>query len=400
MGKNNYKIIYIYCIVIIIFCVAFIAKTEVVSRYIFVAIRNELLPNANNNHEYIVEFIDELVPLLVMSEETPGVEKLHVEGEYSEYTWDLEAEKKTDNNGKQSKDNLDNTVSAEAATGTDAIDLVKEESDDVIEATVISSKVRGISYSMEQLSNYDFLLSNCYNVDSSTSVFPDEINADNLLGIDMSLDLTGDDYKVLIYHTHGSEAFADSRPGVTDDTVIGVGDELAEILSERYGIKVYHNRNVYDTIDGVVDRSHAYDLAGADVDAILANNPSIDVIIDLHRDGVREDLHLVRNINGKDTAQIMFVNGMSRLNRHGDIDYLYNPNKISNLAFSLKMHLAGKKKYGDLMRNIYISGYRYNLDKKPKSALIEVGAQTNTVSEAKNAMEPLADIIYSVLTEG
>jgi stage II sporulation protein P len=50
------------------------------------------------------------------------------------------------------------------------------------------------------------------------------------------------------------------------------------------------------------------------------------------------------------------------------------------------------------MRNIYISGYRYNLDKKPRAALIEVGAQTNTVSEVKNAMEPLADIIYQVIS--
>jgi stage II sporulation protein P len=216
--------------------------------------------------------------------------------------------------------------------------------------------------------------------------------------MDMSVDLSGDDYKVLIYHTHGSEAFADSSTGEVSDTVIGVGDELTRILSEDYGVKVYHNRNIYDTIDGVVDRSYAYDLAGADVDSILSEYPSIEVVIDLHRDGVREDIHLVRNINGKETAQIMFVNGMSRLNLHGDIDYLYNPNKISNLAFSLQMHLAGKEKYGDLMRNIYISGYRYNLDKKPRAALIEVGAQTNTVSEVKNAMEPLADIIYQVIS--
>lgn len=45
------------------------------------------------------------------------------------------------------------------------------------------------------------------------------------------------EYKVLIYHTHGSETFADSRPGVIEDTVIGLGDELTRILEEDYGIR-------------------------------------------------------------------------------------------------------------------------------------------------------------------
>ncbi|MBO5426029.1 MAG: stage II sporulation protein P [Lachnospiraceae bacterium] len=257
----------------------------------------------------------------------------------------------------------------------------------------------GIVYSMEELSDFDFLVTNCYAVDSSTSVNPDELNAENLLSMDLSVDLSGDDYKVLIYHTHGSEAFADSRPGVTEDTIIGVGDELARILEEDYGIKVYHDRNVYDVIDGELDRSRAYDMSGAGVDAILAQYPSIEVVIDLHRDGVNEGVHLVTDIDGVPTAQIMFLNGVSRLNVNGDIDYLYNPNKIANLAFSLQMHLEGKRLYGDLMRRIYIRGYRFNLDKLPRATLVEVGAQTNTVQEVKNAMTPLAAIIYSVISQ-
>ena len=216
--------------------------------------------------------------------------------------------------------------------------------------------------------------------------------------MDMTTDLTGEGYKILIYHTHGSEAFADSREGVIEDSIIGVGDELTKILQEEYGVSVYHDRNIYDYVDGIMDRSYAYTLSGKAVDRILAENPSINVVIDLHRDGVSEDTRLVTMVDGKPTAKIMFLNGVSRLNANGDIDYLYNPNKLENLSFSLKMHLMGKSLYGDLMRKIYIRGYCFNLDKCARASLIEVGGQTNTIEEEKNAMRPLAQIIYRVLT--
>ena len=251
--------------------------------------------------------------------------------------------------------------------------------------------------SMEQLNNYDFLVGNCYTIDSSTNVTAEELAADTLLSKDLHIDPASGEYKVLIYHTHGSETFADSRPGVIEDTVIGLGDELTRILEEDYGIPVYHDRTVYDVVDGVEDRSLAYDYASDGIDAILQQYPSIEVVLDIHRDGVREDVRLVRDIDGVPTAQIMFLNGMSRTNENGEIDYLYNPYRQENLAFSLQMHLAGKELYGDLMRRIYVRGYCFNLNKMPRSSLIEVGAQTNTVAEAKNAMVPLGAILYKVL---
>lgn len=254
-----------------------------------------------------------------------------------------------------------------------------------------------ITYSMEQLQNFNFLVQNCYIIDSSTNVAAEELSADSLLKEDFHIDTSSGDYKVLIYHTHGSEAFSDSRPGVTEDTVIGVGDELTRILEDDYGIPVYHDRTVYDVVDGVEDRSQAYDYASDGIDAILEQYPSIEVVLDIHRDGVRDEVRLVREIDGLPTAQIMFLNGMSRTNENGEIDYLYNPYRQDNLAFSLQMHLAGKAMYGDLMRRIYVRGYCFNLDKKARSSLIEVGAQTNTVAEAKNAMVPLGAILYKVL---
>ena len=93
----------------------------------------------------------------------------------------------------------------------------------------------------------------------------------------------------------------------------------------------------------------------------------------------------------------MFFNGLSRTAKNGDITYLQNPNKEDNLAFSLQMQLAAAKQYPGFTRKIYLKGYRYNLHLKPRSLLIEAGAQTNTKEEVKNAMEPLADLLYQVL---
>ena len=376
-----------------------------ISEYVMLTIKNELIPMSKKDNNVQEVLLHELIPSTGIKQSLDDehdyinningsdAEVMYLAEQYYinlEGTFSSTEEALVD----VSEDGQEGDyVNEEGTSVTTEVDVSTEE---IMPASAIPVS-SAVTYSLEQLSDFEFLVSNCYLVDSSTSVNPDELNAQNLLSMDMTVDLSGEDYKVLIYHTHGSEAFADSIPGVTEDTVIGVGDELTKLL-ESYGIKVYHDRNVYDMIDGELDRSYAYDLSGDAVDEILAEYPSIEVVIDLHRDGVREDLHLVTDINGLPTAQIMFVNGVSRLNVNGDIDYLYNPNKISNLAFSLQMYLEGKATYGDLMRRIYIRGYCFNLDKMPRAALIEVGAQTNTVQEAKNAMIPLADIIYKVLT--
>lgn len=270
--------------------------------------------------------------------------------------------------------------------------------------TTLADGTGGTTYTREQLKEADFLLSKIFVVDSNTSMTKEELDIGNLLDSDLTVEglkQTGDkkEYKILIYHTHGSESFADSREGKKEDTIIGVGSYLTEILEEQYGIPVYHDETAYDVIDGVLDRSKAYENAYNSVSKILKENPSIEVVIDLHRDGVDEETHLVTEVNGKQTAKIMFLNGVSRSNMNGEIEYLKNPNKLTNLAFSFQMYLTGKEHYGDYVRKIYVRSLRYNLHLLPRTALIEVGAQNNTLEEEKNAMEPLAAILYKVLSK-
>lgn len=253
---------------------------------------------------------------------------------------------------------------------------------------------KAVTYSREKLADFDYLIQNFYQIDRTTTIGGSQLNADALLGRDVRLSHDASTPQILIYHTHSQEAYADSIPGDASQTVVGVGDYLAQILTEKYGFSVLHHKGAYD----VGDRDHAYAKAGPALEQILAENPGIEVVIDLHRDGVREDTHLVTEIDGKKTAQIMFFNGLSRTTGMGDIAYLYNPYLTDNLAVSFQMQLAAAEYYPGFTRKIYLKGYRYNMHYCPKTLLIEVGAQTNTVQEARNAMEPLADVLHKVLT--
>ncbi|TCT16869.1 stage II sporulation protein P [Natranaerovirga pectinivora] len=254
-------------------------------------------------------------------------------------------------------------------------------------------------YTLDQLQDFNFLINNFYTVDNTIRMAENDFNVKKWLGKDMTVDLKSDEPKVLIYHAHSQEAFVDSRKGVVDDTVVGLGALLKEILEEEYGVNVIHHTGVYDVIDGRLDRSRAYALATEPVSKILAENPSIEVVIDLHRDGVPEHVRLVTEIDGKPTAKIMFFNGISRTLVNGkmvDNAYFPNPYVNDNMALSLQMQLKAAELFPGFTRKIYIKGYRYNMHLSPKALLIEVGAQNNTVKEARNAMPPLAQVIYEV----
>lgn len=268
----------------------------------------------------------------------------------------------------------------------------KDKSEETRQASVPT-----MDLSMERLNDFEYLVSNFYTVDSVTYINPSELNASELLGKDLRIDLNTGGSKILIYHTHSQETFADSDNDPST-SIVGIGRYLTEILNNKYKIPTMHHEGVYDLINGKLDRSEAYEFAKPEVEQILAENPSIEVVIDLHRDGVADTTHLVTEINGKPTAQIMFFNGLSRTRVNGDLAGMANPYLQDNLAFSLQMKIAAETKYPGFARRNYLRGYKYNMDLMSRMLLIEAGAQTNTVEEMRNAMEVLADLLNSVLT--
>ncbi len=277
-----------------------------------------------------------------------------------------------------------------------------DENGELIINEVIQEEPESIVMEMQEpidltrLNDLEYLLSNYYILDTSASIDSTLFQATTLLEKDMTIgqEVTGP--KVLIYHTHSQEAFVDSIPGDLGTTITGMGEYLAQLLNEEYGIETIHHDGVYDLVDGKLDRSNAYELALAGIAPILEEYPSIEVVIDLHRDGVAEDRRLVTEIKGEQTAQIMFFNGLSRSATTGDISYLPNPYIEDNLALSLQMKLKADELYPDFTRSIYLKSYRYNMHVMPKTMLIEAGAQTNHLSEMTNAMEVLAEILAEV----
>lgn len=255
-----------------------------------------------------------------------------------------------------------------------------------------TEKVQDLEYVISY--DYEALIEQFYTVDKSTEAESERLNAKKMLETDMSIDKTAEGPQILIYHTHSQEGYADSVSSDPATTIAGVGKYLAEILREQYGYQVMHHDGTYD----LPSRDDAYSVALPEIERILNENPQIQVVIDLHRDAVEEGTRLVTEIDGKPTARFMFFNGLSRTRKTGDISYLYNGNLDANLAFSFQMQKAACEYYPGLTRKIYLKAYRYNMHVKPRTLLVELGAQNNTVEEAKNACEPLAHIIDIVLS--
>lgn len=263
----------------------------------------------------------------------------------------------------------------------------------------------GLGIRMEKLADYDYMMQNFYSIHPTTTAGRELMDAEHFLAMDLSLDqgngrdgstaqTAPKEPQILIYHTHSQETFSD-YPENPEASITGVGAYLSELL-EGKGYSVIHDDGVYDYRDGKLDRSRAYTYALEGIQGILQKYPSIEVVLDLHRDGVAEGTRLVTEINGKPTAKIMFFNGTSQT-PDGLIEYLPNPNREANLAFSFQMQLKAAGMYPGFTRKIYLKGLRYNQHVRARSALIEVGAQTSTYEEARNAMEPLAHILDQVL---
>lgn len=248
---------------------------------------------------------------------------------------------------------------------------------------------------LSDLQSYETLRNRYYTVDSITNIGRELLDVEKLTQKDLTIDKGQDGPHILIYHTHSQEGFADSVRGDDSTTIMGVGQHLADILEQQYGYQVLHHTGTYDK----ETRDNAYSRSLPEITRILEENPQIQVVIDLHRDAVAdESTHLVMDLDGRPTARFMFFNGISWTRKTGSISYLQNDNLADNLAFSFQMKLKAEEYYPGLTRKNYINGYRYNMHVRPRTLLIELGAQNNTLEEAMNACDPIAHLLDMVLS--
>lgn len=345
---------------------------------------NEVMPVSKviNDSDYVAFSDDGWVEAIAVKE---GNEVLAVQ--------ENESENMVSTENKTEKSEGENETGNESKTeGQDSAGV----STDYSEA-ISRNVITGTVYNKSDLMNYNFVHNNFYTITSITALTSDILRPDEFINKDLSMKKDESKPQILIFHTHSQEGFVDTVDGDTSTTIVGVGDYLTSLLKEKYGYNVIHDTSVYDYVDGKLDRSKAYTYAEEGIEKILDENPSIEVVIDLHRDGVAETTHLITEVDGKAMSKIMFFNGLSYSKVNGDIGYLSNPYRDDNLSMSLQMQLLGEAYYPGLLRNIYVNAYRYCLHERGKSMLIEAGAQTNTVQEVKNAMEPLADMLDKLL---
>ena len=391
-NKGRYRLIISLLIFLFMYIlVLFVKQTDVIAviSNIFTGTMIEksmpvysYISNIDNNVEtgVIGGIVNSIYPLneYLMAAETSGINVTSETFDYKENETQSSEEEKKAQEGESTAENEEQSVETEETT-------------DVISRDVVNGNV----YTKAQLSNFDFI-KRFYTVTSITSLTADIFNPQVLLDKNLSMVQDNSKPQILIFHTHSQETFIDSKDSSENMSIVGVGSYLEKLLEEKYCYNVIHDKSVYDYIDGKLDRSKAYTYAEEGIRKILNENPSIEVVIDLHRDGVNENTKLITDIDGKKVAKVMLFNGISYSKMNGNITYLNNPNREENLAMSLQMKLLGEAYYPEYFRNNYINAYRYCLHLRGKSILVEAGAQTNTFEEVKNAMEPLADILNKV----
>lgn len=312
------------------------------------------------------------------------------------------------------KENQGTNGSAEAQNGSGAGPGTEEgendqqngENPEIVEDTVDISQVfltesdfvpvteKQKEYDWENYTDMTEVRKEFFAIDATTEISDERIDPQTLLEKDISLSEGNGGPQILIYHTHSQETFADSIEGDSNTSILGAGEYLTNLLQDTYGYEVLHHTGEYD----VESRDYAYSNALPNMEAVLAEYPSIEVVIDLHRDAVAEDKKLVSQQNGKTAAQVMFFNGLSHTKKQGDIEYLENPYIDDNLAFSFQMQVLCNEYYPGLTRRIYLKGYRYNMHLCSKSLLIELGAQTNTCDEVKNTLDIVAHVLDMCLS--
>jgi len=201
--------------------------------------------------------------------------------------------------------------------------------------------------------------------------------------------------RVLIVHTHTSEAYAnspDARSTDNQENVVRIGEIIKERL-ENAGIGVIHDttRNDYPAYNG------SYNKALGVIERNVAENPDIQVVLDIHRDytarkqGDSEiQLKPVSVVNGRKTAQIMLVLGT-------DNSGLNHPEWKHNLAFAVKINEELQKISEKITRPINIRKERFNQHVTQGSLIIEVGSASNDLKEAENAGVLIGDAVASVL---
>lgn len=208
-------------------------------------------------------------------------------------------------------------------------------------------------------------------------------------------------YQVLLVHTHTTEGYADSdkgwysksvNPRTTDksESVVAVADQIENKLNKA-GIKTLHVTTYHD----YPEYTGAYNRARETIKSYLKKYPSIEMVIDVHRDSMKQDdgtkIKPTVTIDGKKAAQVMIISGCDN---DGKLNF---PGWRDNLIIAAQLQKQLADNYEGLARPLYFAPFRYNMDLTPNSLLIEFGTDVNTLEEAKYSGKMVGESLVKVL---
>ncbi|MCL1803349.1 MAG: stage II sporulation protein P [Eubacteriaceae bacterium] len=198
--------------------------------------------------------------------------------------------------------------------------------------------------------------------------------------------------RVLIYHTHTTESYANEQGASHSKNhqinVVSIGTIMCKTLYEDYGIESLHLTDVFNDI-----YTQSYDASLAAINSALERYSSIEYIIDVHRDSISEANehtkgHFTTMINGMPAARVELVLGLKA-------SYV-NENK----EFRSKVKSRMESMYPGLwQKDIDKETSQFNQFLRPNSLLIEVGIDLNTPEEAKHSAALMGRVLATVILE-
>ena len=229
-----------------------------------------------------------------------------------------------------------------------------------------------------------------------------KVNITDYINKKVFADVNKSQPSVLIYHTHGSESYelldrgyyTNERSSISNNTqenVIRVGEEICKVL-EKNGYKTIHDKTIYDEEYG-----GAYDRSYENVKKILKENPSIQVVLDIHRgtiyqkDGSR--IKPVTAIGDRKNAQIQIISGCE------DGNVTDFPDWEKNFTFALNLQKKLVDSNPTIARPVHLCSRKYNMDLMPCALQIEIGTDANTLLEAVCSAEIFAESLTALLKE-
>lgn len=225
------------------------------------------------------------------------------------------------------------------------------------------------------------------------------LQLEQLLTAPLTWDLRQDVPTVLILHSHATEAYTPtedqtytpSSPYRTLDNrynTVRIGQQLAQLLRAG-GIKVIHDTTLHDH----PDYNGSYTYARKTITQYLQDNPSISMVIDIHRDALSLDsekqLTTHAEVYGKDSSQLMMVVGTDASGRN-------HPNWQENMALAVKLHTRLEQLSPGVCRPISFRTQRFNQDLSTGAMLIEVGAAGDSLEQALVATRVLAEAVLDL----